>query len=287
MAYFLHLLIMAAITIPTTLGFNFVFGKGKILHFGHVGTAIVAAYSLILSQQVSGSWFQAILIAAFCTALISLFFSWLALKLEQDAFGILSIAVHLSLLAIVLNATALTRGALGIPGIPRMPGMETPEVFAIVVVIVVLVWIFFAWKLNASTFGRSLQALSEHRHHSEALGIRRSRVYAGAFLVAGLGTLTTNVFFAQYLGLLHPSDYGFPALIFMAMCIVAGGPGRVFGVTFATVVLILLKEGLRFLPVTLVPLSLRGPILLLLFGVILSVAVFLRRETIFPKQRSV
>lgn len=284
MAYLLHILTVIAMTIPTVLGFNFVLGKGKILHFGHAGTAIVAAYGIVLGMQATGSWIMGLLIGAVFVSATSVLFAWLALKLESDGFGILSIAVHLALLAIVLNATDLTRGALGIPGVPRMAGLKNPEAFATVTTLVAILWILFAWKITASRFGRSLQALSENRNHAESLGIRRNTIFVIAFLLAGLGTFTTNIFFAQYLGLLHPSDYNFPALIFLVMCIVAGGPGSVRGVTIATILLVILKEGLRFLPL---PLGLRGPLLLLLFGVILVVSVYLRRDSIFPKQRSV
>ena len=68
------------------------------------------------------------------------------------------------------------------------------------------------------------------------------------------------------------------------MAVVAGKPGSVLGVTFSTVLLVLLKEGLRFLPL---PTAVLGPVRLLLFGIILLVAVYVRRDTLFPQQRTV
>jgi len=284
MAYFLHLLTMVALTLPTVLGYNVVFGKGKILHFGHTGTAIVSAYSVILLLQSTESWMVALFGATIIVSTLSILFAGLALKMESDGFGILSLAVHLSLLAFVLTATDITRGALGIAKISRFPGLESPTAFAVASVLLALGFIALSILLDRSAFGRSLTALAENRYHAESLGISRRTVFIGAFLFAGLGALLTNALFPQYLGLLHPSDYGFPALVFIVMCVVAGGPGSVRGVIVSTVLLVLLREGLRFIDV---PPDLRGPLLLLFFGVILTIAVFLRRDTIFPKQRSV
>lgn len=73
---------------------------------------------------------------------ISGVFAWLALRLDGDAFGILSITVQLSLMTVVLNWTSLTRGTLGIPRIPRMAGLESLSSFAITMVIVAGAFVF-------------------------------------------------------------------------------------------------------------------------------------------------
>ncbi len=139
-------------------------------------------------------------------------------------------------------------------------------------------------RVDRSSLGRGLAALAEHRSYAESLGIDRRKVYASAFLIAGLGSLITNALYPQYIGILHPNDYEFVFLIFFIMCIVAGRPGSVLGVTLATVLLETLKEGLRFVPL---PYGLLGPLRLVLFGVILIIAVWVRRKELFPMQRTV
>ena len=129
-----------------------------------------------------------------------------------------------------------------------------------------------------------MTALAEHDWHARALGISRARTHTTAFLIAGLAAASANVFYPQYLHLLHPSDYTFPFLIFFVMAVVAGKPGSVFGVTLSTILLTLLKEAIRFLPL---PISMIGPMRLLLFGLILFAAVWWRRDALFPGQRTV
>ncbi len=93
-----------------------------------------------------------------------------------------------------------------------------------------------------------------------------------------------NFFYGQYVQFIAPNDFQFPTFIFLLMIVVAGGPGSVWGCTIGTTLLILLREGLRFLPLEA---SLVGPIRLMLFGVILLTAVWIRKDTLFPAKRSV
>jgi ABC-type branched-subunit amino acid transport system permease subunit len=90
--------------------------------------------------------------------------------------------------------------------------------------------------------------------------------------------------YLQLTGILHPSDYMFPTLVFAMTCVVAGGPGSVVGVTIATALLVTLREGIRFLPL---PVGLVGPLRLFLFGTILLTAIYLRRKKLFPLRRTV
>lgn len=282
--FLLHLLGIVSFTLLNVLGYNLVFGKGKILHFGPLGLSIVSAYSLFLVQIATGNYLLAVLVSLAATSVTALFFVWLALRLDPDGLGLLTIAVHLAFLAAVLNWGQLTRGALGLVGIQRVPLLNSLPAITITGAVAAALWIAFLVFVERSRLGRELQALAENEWHAAALGISRTRVYTQAFLISGVGAVVTNFFFHQYLNLVHPSDFQFATTIFYVMCIVAGGPGSVLGVTLSTTLLILLRECLRFLPL---PYAAIGPVRLILFGLILIVAVYLRRKTLFPAQRAV
>jgi branched-chain amino acid transport system permease protein len=284
MDFYLHILISIAHWLPTALGYNLVFGKGKILHFGPMGVSVAVAYAMFLTLMSTNGYFLALLAGTLMAVSLSLFFAWLSLRLEPDGMGVMSIAVHLSLLAVVLNWSSVTRGALGIPRISRMPFLESMPMITIVTCIVAgLFLVFYLW-LDRSSFGRQLAALAEHDWHARSLGIRKSLIHALAFLILGMSHVSGVFFSVPYLHLLHPNDFQFPSLIFIVMIVVAGKPGSVWGVTISTALLVILKEGLRFVP--LAP-SLLGPVRLILFGVILLLAVWWRRDTLFPKARTV
>ncbi len=293
MAFFLFIITSVAVSLPNLLGYNLIFGKGKIFHFGPLGVSLVAAYGIFVPLMMGYGYPLSLLIAFLLTMLISFLFAWLSLRMEPDAFGVVSLASHLGLLAVVLNWSTMTRGALGIPGIPRFPfllslqeslGLDAQTAFALLSIVLCVVWCVFLWWIDRGPFGRSIQALAEHPWHAQALGIDRHIIYYTVFFLGGMGALLTNVLYHQYIALLHPSDIGYPSLIFFLMVIVAGGPGRIRGCIFAAIALILLREGVRFLPF---PVDLVGPIRLILFGVILFAAVWYRRDGIFPKPRGV
>lgn len=269
----------------TVMSYNLVFGKGKILHFGQLAFSIIGIYAFCV-PLVRYQWplWSALLLGCLGVLLVAAFFTWLSLHLEADGFGVMSIAVHLMFLSVVLNWQGVTRGALGIPGIPRLPYMASLESFTLVVVLFSALWMIFLWYVGKGAFGRMLSALSEGQWPAASLGISRSMVHFVAFTISGFGALLSNLTWHSYLRLLSPSDLQFPAMIFYVMIVVAGGAGSFRGCFIATVILVTLKEGLRFL--NLAP-NLVGPLQLILFGVILFTAVWVRRETVFPKQRVV
>lgn len=284
MPFFWHILAIITITLPHALGYNLVLGKGKILHFGPLGSSLLAAYATFATLQATGSYPLALGAGILGALSIGAFFAWLSFRLDGDGLGILSLASHLALLTVVLNWTSVTNGTRGITAIPWLPFLHTPMSFAIVTTVVALTWIAFYWHLDRSVFGRQLSALAEHPWHARSLGVYRKRVHLIAFLLASLGALSTNFFYHQYIHLTHPTDFGFPVLIFYLMCVVAGRPGSVLGVTFSTIALVLLQESIRFLPI---PAGILGPTRLLLFGTILLIAVWFRRDVLFPPQRSI
>ncbi len=284
MNFFLHIIAITAMSAPNILGFNMLFGRGKIFHFGPLGVSLVASYATFLVTMSTGSYVLGIAAGLLAVLFISAFFAWLSLRLDADGFGVMSIAVHLGLHAVVLNWSSVTRGALGIPRIPRFVFLDSTLDFAIFSVVIAALWAFLLWRIDRGPFGRKLIALSEHEWHAKSLGIDRSRVHLLAFIIAGIGALIANVQYPQYIYLLHPSDYSFPGFIFFVTVVVAGGPGSVRGCILSLILLSFLREGLRFIPMS--P-DVLGPLRLILFGVILFVAVYYRRDSLFPKQRTV
>ncbi|MDD5026309.1 MAG: branched-chain amino acid ABC transporter permease [Candidatus Peribacteraceae bacterium] len=285
MNYFLHIFIISCIYIPPILGFNLVFGRGKLLHFGQTALGLAGAYGIWASFMLFHFPFLlSLLIGAACALCMALVLTWLSLRLDNDGLGVMSIALHLAILAVVLNSDRFTRGALGIPGIPRPLLLQSLPAYALLCAMIAVCWIIFMLIIERGKLRRNLQALAENHWHAEAIGVNRRWVYTIAFLISALGALTANVIFVPYMALLSPSDYGFPAMILNVMMVVAGGPGRVWGVVCAIFLLMGLHEGLRFLSL---PAEMLGPTRLLLFGTILFIAVYFRRETLFPPERKV
>ena len=284
MSFVFHIIAMIGLWLPLMLGFNLVFGKGKIFHFGPTGVALVAAYATFVTLAGAWSWTTAILTGFLFTSCISVVFAWLALRLDPDGLGVMTIAVHLAFLSVVLNWDSLTRGALGIAFISCWTILDGLPAFAAVSLLGGFFWFLVFWWADRSSLGRALSALGEHPWYAASLGVNRSVVTLLAFLLLGAAQMWTSVLYPQYMHLLHPNDYQFSNFIFVLMVVVAGGPGSVQGVAISTILLVFLKEGLRFLPL---PVFLLGPLRLFLFGLILFAAIWWRRDKIFPPERQV
>ncbi len=284
MFFLLHLMSVIAIALPAQLGYTFVFGRGKILHFGPIGVSVVAAYGTFLTLNATGSFILGLCIGVLMAILFSLLFAWLSFRLDPDGLGVMSIAVYLTLFTIVLNWSELTRGALGLPRIPRLPFAESALSFTIVTSTICIAWVLFFLWLDRTKLARQVSALAEGEWYAKAMGISRVRAHLIAFLILGLTLASDNFFYAQYYHLLHPSDYYFPAFVSLLMITVAGKPGSTAGAIVATILLTVLKEGVRFLPF---PTEVLGPLRLMLFGIILLAAVWIQRDTLFPKKRTI
>jgi branched-chain amino acid transport system permease protein len=245
---------------------------------------MAATYALWITTMNTGSFSLGILAGLVSALTMGGILFWLSMRLEPDGLGVMSIAVHLILIATVLNADTFTRGALGIPGIARVAFAQSMESFAAVSLLLACVWIFFMWRVDRSAIGRALSALSEHEWHAESLGVSRAKTHGIGFAIASIGALITAFLFPQYLFLLHPNDLQFPAMIIIVMYVVAGNPGSVRGVVLSTILLITMKEALRF---THLPPTVIGPVNLILFGGILFAAVWWRKDTLFPPKRAV
>lgn len=284
MTFFLHLVAMVGMNLPPSLGYGLMLGKQRIMHFGPLAVSILAAYGTFVPLSWGWGYPLSLCIGLGLSLVGSLCFALLSLRLPEDAFGVFSLAIHLVLLTVALNWSAVTRGALGIPRIERLPFMESSLEFACWSAACAAAWIAVMLLLDRSRFGRALQALAEHPAQAAALGINRITATAAAFLLAGMGLATGSILFVQYIRLLYPSDYEFPALVFLLMTVIAGRPGSVWGVSLSTVLLVLLREFIRFTPVSA---AVKGPAQLVLFGLILFAAIAWRKDTLFPRLRTV
>lgn len=284
-SFLLHIFIVGCVRLFACLGYNLVLGKTKILFFGPVGFLIPAFYVLwVLVALHSVNPLVAIVLSILATALTAAVFAKLSLRMTEDSFGVMSIALHLILLAIVLNWQSVTRGALGIPKIPRLFLPESIEGFAVAIGIGAFLWALLVWWIDRGPLGRQMEALSEHPWHAESLGVSKASVHFLVFLIAGIGTFLNALFYAPYVRIVTPQDFQFVTVVLYVTIVVAGGPGSFWGTVASSFLLTLLGEGLRFvdLPATLV-----GPVRLLMFGLILFFAVWFRRDSLFPKRRSI
>lgn len=281
-----HITTLACLNIIGAAGYNLIFGRGKVLYFGMMGHSLIMTYVFwVLMMQFEFAFTSALFITLAVYVATSYGLSWLSLRLDEDAFGVMSIALHLIALSVALNWIDVTRGALGIPQIPRPPFATSPKAFAIFMVILTGIVAYGILRIERSKVGRRITALAEHPWYAQALGVERSTVHHQLFLIGGFCALLVALATPPFLFLLSPIDFGFPFMIFWVLVVVAGGPGSTKGTILSGILIVaLVREGMRFIGL---PPDLVGPIRLILFGAVLMIATWLRRDKLFPAQRRV
>ena len=289
MDYCIHLATLIGIYLILAQGLNICFGLGGLFNFGHIAVYSIGAYTTALMATELGANFHACLFASACmSSVLALTLGWISIKLRHDYFAIGTLAFSSVVNAILINWKSLTRGVLGIPGIPR------PEIFGIdfnnntnffiLVTISAVLSLIFCWVLFRSSYARDLRAQGEDPFAALALGKDIRSIRRMSFIISSMWAGIAGCLFAYYLNYIDPSSFSLNEMIFILSITIVGKPGSFWGVTAATVFLVLLPEPLRFLEL---PAGILGPMRQLLYSAILFLVVFWRRKVLFPRPRTV
>ena len=286
--YGIHLAILICIYLILAHGLNLVFGMGKMLNLAHIAVYAIGAYTTaLLSTELNQPIWICMPASVAGSALFALLLGAISVRLSHDYFAIGTMAFSAVVSALLVNWKSVTRGVLGIPGIPR------PELFGIdfnkssnflwlagTCAFVVLVTAFLFRK---TSFARALCAQAENEYGAMALGKNLRNIRNDTFILASAFAGLAGCLFAYYINYIDPSSFTLTEMVFVLSIVVVGKPGTFWGVTAATVFLVLLPEPLRFFEL---PSSVLGPMRQLLHSVILFGVVYWNRERIFPLTRS-
>jgi branched-chain amino acid transport system permease protein len=143
---------------------------------------------------------------------------------------------------IVLLNLPFTGGAEGLRPIPN----ETTT-WHIYLVLAVLAYAF--WRLDGSTFGRSLVALRDDEAAAAAMGIDPVRTNLIALCASGGLAGLAGGLSAHLTSIISPRDFGFETALEILIFAIVGGTGTFVGPIVGAVLLTALPEILRLLPV--------------------------------------
>ena len=139
---------------------------------------------------------------------------------------------------LILNADALTGGALGLNAIPQLT-QAWHVVAALVITLLIL------WRLRRSRIGRAFEAIKEDAVAASLMGIAVNAHKLLAFAlgagIAGLaGALNAHLTF--FIG---PSEFGFDRGVDILTMAILGGTGALTGPVLGALIVTLLPELLR------------------------------------------
>jgi branched-chain amino acid transport system permease protein len=138
----------------------------------------------------------------------------------------------------LLNADALTGGALGLSGIPQLT-QWWHVLLAVVVALLIL------WRIRRSRIGRAFEAIKEDEVAASLMGVgvmaHKMLAFALGAAIAGLaGALSAHL--SSYIG---PGEFGFDRGVDILTMAIFGGIGTLTGPVLGAAVITVLPELLR------------------------------------------
>lgn len=281
MSYAIHLATTVNIYILLALSLDLLVGYAGLLSLAHAAFFGVGAYSSailtkagwpLLAAQGAGIGAAAILSAAIAVP---------SFRVKGIYLLIVTIAVQVLFTVVAQNWTSLTGGDAGIAGIPPYSLFGHPlggVLFLLFCTACTMAVFFMCRKLVSSPFGRLLRALREDETGCAALGKNVPAAKIAVFAFSGAIAAFAGSLYAHYVSYVDPRSFDIAVSILVLLMVMAGGAGTLVGPLLGAVLLALLPEALKFLPL---PPGAAAATRQLLYGLMLILVVYFRPQGLF------
>jgi len=263
---------LLAVSLDLLIGYT---GLFTIVHGGLFGIGAYAAAVAALSWG-TGFW-GGLAIGAAGGAVISLLIAIPSLRVSGHYLVLASFGVQEVLSGLYLNLDSVTGGPGGLRGIPR------PELFGVTIADNASYLALYAGLLALglallflvvrSPYGLLLQAIREDELAPQALGKNVVALKVKTFAVSGAFAGVAGAMYAHYMTFVSPDSFDVHVSILVLSMVLIGGMGTLWGPLLGTLVLIVVPEALRFLPLDSGQL---GPLRQIAYGAVLVFFCFAR-----------
>lgn len=224
-----------------------------MLSLCHASFFGIGAYTVALLTQGRGfSFFLALPLSIVVTSICACLLAIVATRFRDDFFVLVTLAIQALIFSILYNWVELTRGTEGIPGIPEptIVGIRISSGYSFAIFSALIVGFSTAsiWKIIRSPFGRALQAGRDDRVLAASMGVNVRFVQIVAFsLSAGFAAISGGLY-AVFFTFVEPETFALHMSVLILVAVVVGGAGTLRGPTIGAVILILLPELIRPIP---------------------------------------
>lgn len=286
MEYYIYIITLISIWTILSQSYSLIIGYTGLATIYHIALFGIGTYTTALLATGGYGFFTAFFASGLLTMLFGFLIAFPTIKFKEGYLVIITLAFSELIRLGMINWTSLTRGPLGIPGIPR------PEIFGIefkyveivifdlrldlmfiLCIIVCILTNIFLYRVIHSPYGKVLEAIREDEIAAKSIGknIIKYKLQAlsiGAFFAGIAGCL-----FAYFSNFVDPNLYKLPEMIMLILMVILGGLGSFSGPILGTIIIFVIPELLRFLPMNS---DMVGAIRLILFGLILVLIIKLK-----------
>ena len=181
-------------------------------------------------------------VAVIAGGLVAMIFAFIiavpVLRLGDDYLGIATLGFAEIIRVVIVNATSITNGSLGIKGIPGEATLLTCYIWTVITLVVLSRLIF-------SNFGNVLRCIRDNEIAAGVMGINVFRYKVLSFCVGAFFAGVGGALLGSHLSTIDPKMFNFLLTFNVLMFVVAGGLGSLTGSLLGATIVTILLEWLR------------------------------------------
>ena len=279
------------------LSLNLIYGFTGLFSLGHAGFIAIGAYvsalCILSPEQKEMMWilepiiwpfsdlFTPFWVSALAGGLVATIFAFIiavpVLRLGDDYLGIATLGFAEIIRVLIVNATSITNGSLGIKGIPGHASLLSCYIWMLFTLIVLSRLIF-------SNFGNVMRCIRDNEIAARVMGINVFRYKVLSFCVGAFFAGVGGALLGSHLSTIDPKMFNFLLTFNVLMFVVAGGLSSLTGSLLGATVITILLEWLRAIeePMDLGFIEIPGipGMRMVVFSLVLLAIILYRREGI-------
>jgi len=283
-AYLIHLAILITIYIILAVSLDLALGYTGMLNLGHIAFFGIGAYTSALLTKAAILFPLAFLAAGFMAGIFGYLLVLATNRLKGDYLALATLGFSFVIYSLMLNWTSLTRGPLGLPGItkPILFGFKVSSnlQYLIFSSFIVVVFLIIVHRMVKSPFGRLMQATRDDEIGLRVLGKNTFKIKAKVMTVSAFFAGIAGSLFAHYITYIDPSSFYLADIILLLTIVIVGGIASMKGGIAATIIILLIPEVLRLLPL---PGAILGPLRQMVYAAILIIILLIRPRGLFGR----
>lgn len=279
MEYAIYLCTLIALYTTLALSLNLLVGYTGLISVAQAGVYGIGAYvTALLALHVTHDLLLTMLLSALAGVVISLLVALPSLRLKNEYFLIATIGFQSIIFALFMNLE-ITGGPNGLYNIPHptLFGFTikgTGGKLAIAVALAVVCYLL-ALRVTRSPFGRLLRSVREDQTAVSSMGKSVFRIKVSVFIFSAVFAAAAGTVYVYCLTAIDPVGFTLDESIFIITLVIVGGTGSLNGSVLAAVLLVLLPECFKFLPI---PDAIAPQLRQVFYGLLLVLFTRFRRE---------
>ncbi|MSP21357.1 MAG: branched-chain amino acid ABC transporter permease [Alphaproteobacteria bacterium] len=245
--YLLVLFGRMAILATAAVGLNLLLGNGGLPAFGHAAFVGIGSYTVGVTAAegwLTTGWLQFPL-AASLAAGAALAIGSISLRTRGVAFLMITLAFGQMLF---YAAVALERyggdDGMTLAQPTQFGTLQLTRGFGsyAIAVLALIVSTYVTWRLARSPFGATLRGAAANERRMKAIGVNVFRYRLAAFGISGAICGLAGALLANHTAFVSPATLAWSRSVELAVVVLLGGAGTVFGPLFGAAAFVLLEE---------------------------------------------